>query len=168
MPQYRSFVPEGGLLPPGEFYMPRLGRLNMGPASPELMERFVARFRALFDAEIYVPKVLRVTSFEKEVADCIHIVTLDKGTGAWKFDSFAPACATRLGVDLSGAEVIDERFEGYGSRFSAELLKVTQRESPVYIGMACYENNRRVLSHHMFIPASNNGRRITQCIIMSA
>lgn len=165
MPQDRSFVPEGGHLPPGEFYLPRLGRLHSGPTRSDLMERFVARFRALFDAEIYVPKVVNLSAFELDVANCVHILVCEVNTGEWRFARFAPKSAESLGQDLTGAKVTDPRFEEYG--FAEILVSLEQSESPVLVTIEHELERNIVTSQHLFIPASNNGRRITHCLVLS-
>jgi hypothetical protein len=73
------FVPDGRPLPPGAYYIPRLGRFGAPQRLPVPVIRFASRLRELFDEETYKPKYLDLTSFG-DLADSIHILTFDQAT----------------------------------------------------------------------------------------
>ena len=158
---------EGGKLRSGYFYIPRLDRLNTSECLPLSMIMFVSQFRPLFDAEIHVPKRLELTEFD-DLADYLHILVLGRTRETWTFQRFAPFSAARIGMDLTGAEVNDQRFAPYNRRLEENLARVVREKSPFYAGTHIDEIGGECVAHRLFIPMSDVGRRITHCILMSA
>ena len=109
--------------------IPRLGQLNAAQHLPVSMSWFVARYRALFDDEIHIPKRLDLSEFG-DLADYLHFLVLGASREVWTFQRFAPFAAARIGLDLTGAEVTDQRFAPYNRRLD-EKLAASSRESPV-------------------------------------
>ena len=109
------FVPQGMTLRRGEFYIPRLGYLEAPPPLRVPISQFIARFRELFDQEIYVPKRLNLTAF-RGLAEYIHILVPTLETDEWTFERFAPACAGCMRLNLTGARISDSRFAPYNLR----------------------------------------------------
>jgi hypothetical protein len=120
------FVPKGRPLQRGEFYIPRLGHLDAPQPLPGTISRFVGQLRLLFDAEIYVPKYLGLTVL-KEFAD--HILVRAQTTDDWIFERFAPACASCMRTDLTGATINDPRLAGHNLQLDEKLASVIGQET---------------------------------------
>ena len=61
--EIKQASPEGSKLWSKNFYIPRLGLLNIDQHLPVLMSRFVAKLRALFDAGIQISKRVEFSEF---------------------------------------------------------------------------------------------------------
>ena len=159
------FVPNGGSLRHGEFYIPRLGQLDAPRRVPVAIGEFIIRFRALFNSEIYIPKCLDMSALGN-LADYVHILVRTQATNEWTFERFAPACAACMGMDLSGAKVSDARLAPYDLRLDEKLARLARQETPLY-GKTRVNTRNRVLSvHWLFVPMSNTGQIITHCLLM--
>ncbi|MGA3399638.1 MAG: hypothetical protein ABSC95_10495 [Acetobacteraceae bacterium] len=161
------FVPKGRSLQPGEFYIPRLGQLDAPQPLPGPIGRFVALFRVLFDAEIYVPKCLDLAAF-RDLADSIHILVRTQATDEWIFERFAPACAACMGMDLTGAKASDAHLARYNLRLGETLARLIRQETPIYGNARVRTPGGRRTMHWLFVPMSNTGQIITHCLIMFA
>lgn len=159
------FVSKGRSLRPGEFYIPRLGELDVPRYAPRSIGRFIALFRALFDTEIYVPKCLDLNAL-RDLADYIHILVRTWATDEWTFERFAPACAACTGTDLTGAKVSDTRLAPYNLQLDEMLARLVRQEAPFY--GSTQAPNGRLTVHGLFVPMSDTGQTITHCLIMSA
>jgi hypothetical protein len=157
---------EGGKLRSGYFYIPRLGQLNAPSYFPVLMSRFVARYRALFDEEFHIPKRLELSEFG-DLADHLHVLVLDTTRDTWMFERFAPFSATRAGVDMTGAEVNDQRFAPFNRRLDEKLARLLREKAPFYVGTELQEIGGERVAHRLLIPMSDVGRPITHCLLMS-
>ena len=162
----RASLPEGSKLPSGNFYIPRLSQLNTAQHLSVLMSRFVAQYRALFDDEIHIPKRLELSEFG-DLADHLHILVLGASREIWTFQRFAPFAAARIGVDLTGAKVTDQRFAPYNRRLDEKLARLLREKAPFYVGTHVDEIGGERVAHRLFIPMSDVGRLITHCILMS-
>ena len=162
----RATPPEDGKLRSGDFYIPRLGQLNAAQHLPVSMSRFVARYRALFDDEIHMPKRLDLSEF-RDLADYLHILVLGASREVWTFQRFAPFAAARIGLDLTGAKVTDQRFAPYNRRLDEKLVRLLREIAPFYVGTHVDEIGGERMVHRLFIPMSDVGRLITHCILMS-
>jgi hypothetical protein len=129
----RATLPEDVKLRSGYFYIPRLGQLNAAQQLPVLMSRFVAQYRALFDDEIRIPKRAEVSEFG-DLADHLHILVLEASREAWRYQRFAPFSAARIGVDLTGARINDQRFVPYSRRLDEKLARLLRKKAPFYVG----------------------------------
>ncbi len=161
------FVPKGKSLPPGKFYIPRLGHLDAPQPLPGRISRFVAQFRVLFDAEIYVPKCLDLTALS-DFADYIHILVRTPATDEWAFERFAPACAACMGTDLTGAKLSDAQLARYNLQLDEKLGRLIRQEAPLYGTTRLHTPHGRRTVHWLFVPMSNTGQTITHCLIMLA
>ena len=128
MLQNRADRLEGGKLRSGYFHIPRLGQLNAPIYLPVLMSRFVAWYRALFDDEFHIPKRLDLSEFG-DLADHLHVLVLDSTRNSWRFERFAPFSAARARVDMTDAEVNDQRFAPFNRRLDREARASPPRES---------------------------------------
>ena len=162
----RVSLPEDGKLRSGNFYIPRLGQLNAAQHLPVLMSRFVAQYRASFDDEIHIPKRLELSEFG-DLADHLHILVLGASRETWTFQRFAPFAAARIGVDLTGAKVTDQRFAPYNRRLDEKLARLLREKAPFYVGTHMDEIGGERVAHRLFIPMSDVGRLITHCMLMS-
>lgn len=124
---------EGGKLPSGYFYIPRLGRLNAPGYLPVFMSRFVARCRALLDDEFHIPKRLDLSEFG-DLADHLHLLVLDTTRDNGRFERFAPFSAARVGLDMTDAEVNDQRFAPFNHRLDEKLARLLRENAPFYVG----------------------------------
>lgn len=161
------FVPRGKRLQQGEFYIPRLGRLDTPHPLPGPISRFIAQFRVLFDAEIYVPKYLDLSAF-KDFAGDIHILARMPTADDWIFERFAPACASCTGIDLTGGTISDPRLAGYNLQLDEKLACLVRQEAPLYGSTRVHTPRHRLMVHWLFVPMSNTGAIITHCLIMLA
>jgi hypothetical protein len=161
------FVPRGGPLRPGEFYIPRLGHLDAPQPLPGAIRRLVAQLRSLFDAEIYVPKYLDLNAL-KDFADYIHILVRAHTTDDWTFERFAPACASCMSIDLTGASISDPRLAEYDLRLDEKFASVIRREVPLYGNTRVRTPRHKLKVHWLLVPMSNTGKTITHCLIMMA
>lgn len=161
------FVPKGIALRRGEFYIPRLGYLEAPRRLPVPISQFIARFRELFDQEIYVPKRLDLTAF-RGLADHIHILGRTLETDEWTFERFAPACAECMKLDLTGAKISDARFVPYNLRLDERFAQLARQENPLYGRTRVTMLHRILTVHWLFVPMSNTGQIITHCLLMSA
>jgi hypothetical protein len=157
---------EGGKLRSGYFYIPRLGQLNAPIYLPVLMSRFVARYRALFDDEFHIPKRLDLSEFG-DLADHLHILVLDTTRNSWRFERFAPFSAARAEVDMTDAEVNDQRFAPFNRRLDEKLARLLREKAPFYVGTELKEIGGERVAHRLLVPMSDVGRRITHCLLMS-
>jgi hypothetical protein len=157
---------EGGKPRSGYFYIPRLGQLNAPIYLPVLMSSFVARYRALFDDEFHIPKRLDLSEFG-DLADHLHILVLDTARNSWRFERFAPFSAARAGVDVTDAEVNDQRFAPFNRRPDEKLARLLREKAPFYVGTELKEIGGEHLAHRLLVPMSDVGRRITHCLLMS-
>lgn len=157
---------EGGKLRSGHFYIPRLDRLDTSECLPLSMIMFVSQFRLLFDAEVHVPKRLELATFE-ELADYLHILVLGRTRETWKFERFAPFSAARARMDMTGADVNDQRFAPYNRRLKEKLARLLREKSPFYVGTHMDEIGGECVAHRLFIPMSDVGQPITHCLLMS-
>jgi hypothetical protein len=148
------------------FFIPRLDRLDTSECLPLSIIVFVSQFRPLFDAEEHVPKLLDLAEFGY-LADYLHILALGETRQTWTFERFAPFSAVRVGVDLSGAEVNDPRFEPFNQRLDAKLARLLREKVPFYVGTDVDEMEGERVAHRLLIPMSDVGRRITHCLLMS-
>lgn len=161
------FVSKGRPLRQGEFYLPRLGHLDAPHPLPGLISRFVAQLRLLFDAEIYVPKYLDLSAF-KDFENYIHILVRAQVTDDWTFERFAPACASCMGMDLTGAKVSDAHLARYNLRLDEELARLIREETPFYSKAQAHTSHGDLTVHWLCVPMSNTGQTITHCLVMSA
>jgi hypothetical protein len=157
---------EGRKLQSGHFYIPRLDQLDTSEGLPLSMILFVWQFRALFDAEVHVPKRLELAEFG-DLTDHIHILALGGTRETWTFKRFAPFSAARVGLDMTGAEVNDQRFAPYNRRLDEKLGRLLREKAPFYVGTHMDEIGGERLAHRLFIPMSDVGRLITHCLLMS-
>jgi hypothetical protein len=162
----QATLPEDVKLRSGYFYIPRLGQLNGAQRLPVLMSRFVAQHRALFDDEIHIPKRLELSEFGG-LADHLHVLALGGSRETWTFQRFALVSAARIGADLTGAEVTDQRFAPYNRRLDEKLARLLHEKAPFYVSTHVDEIGGERLAHRLFIPMSDVGRLITHCILMS-
>jgi len=123
--------------------------------------------RLLFDAEIYVPKYLDLNAL-KDFADHIHILVRTQATDDWVFERFAPACASCMCVDLTGAAISDPRLAKYNLPLDEKLALLLQQEAPSYGSTRVQTPRRNLMVHWLFVPMSNTGTAITHCMIMLA
>jgi hypothetical protein len=160
------FVSQSRPLQPGEFYIPRLGRIDAAFRLPVVVSQFTEQFRILFDAEIYVSKRLDLNAFGG-LGDFIHILARIQSTDAWTFERFAPACTACIGTDLTGSGVSDARLAPYHLRLDEKLAHLVREETPLYgrtrVNSACH----KFTFHWLFVPMSNTGQIITHCLLMS-
>ena len=150
----------------GYFYIPRLDQLNAPTYLPVLMSRFVARYRALFDDEFHIPKRLELSDFG-DLADHLHLLALDTTRNTWTFERFAPFSAVRAGVDMTGAEVNDQRFAPFNRRLDEKLARLLREKAPFYVGTELQEIGGERVAHRLLIPMSDVGRPITHRLLMS-
>ena len=162
----RASLAEDGKLQNGYFYVPRLGQLNTAQHLPVLMSCFVAQYRALFDDEIHIPKRLELSEFG-DLAGHLHVLALGASRETWTFRRFAPVSAARIGTDLTGTEVTDQRFAPYNRRLDEKFARLLREKAPFYVGTPVDEIGGERLVHRLFIPMSDVGRLITHCILMS-
>jgi len=161
------FVPKGRPLRQGEFYIPRLGHLDAPQPLPDPISQFASRLRSLFDAEIYVPKFLDLSAL-REFADYVHILVRAPATNDWVFERFAPACASCIGIDLTGAMICDQRLAQYDLQLDAKLACLTRQEAPLCGTTRVHIRRKNLTVHWLFVPMSNTGEAITHCLIMLA
>jgi hypothetical protein len=83
------------------------------------------------------------------------------------FVRFAPFSAARVGLDMTGAEVNDQRFAPYNRRLDEKLARLLREKAPFYVGTHMDEIEGERVAHRLFIPKSDVGRLITHCILMS-
>jgi hypothetical protein len=131
------------------------------------ISEFVARFRALFDAEIYKPKYLDLTALGG-LADNIHILARTHASDEWIFQRFAPACAACMGMDLTGAKISDPHLAPYNVRLDEKLARLARQEAPLYGKTRLNTPDRGFIVHWLFVPMSNTGQIITHCLLMLA
>ena len=124
----RAVSLENEKLRSGYFYLPRLGELNAPAYLPVLMSRCLARYRALFDDEFHIPKRLELSEFG-DLADRLHVLALDTTGNNWTFERFAPFSAARAGVDMTGAEVNDQRFAPFNRRLNEKLARLLREKT---------------------------------------
>jgi hypothetical protein len=158
---------EGGKLRSGLFYIPRLDRLDTSQCLPLSIIMFISRFRTLFDAEVHVPKRLELAEFG-DLADYLHILVLGTTRKTWTFERFAPFSAARAGVDMTGAEVNDQRFAPFNRRLEEKLARLLREQAPFYVRTNVDEIGGERVAHRLLIPMSDVGRPITHCLLMSA
>ena len=161
------FVANGEALRPGEFYIPRVGHLDVPRALPVPLIRFAARFRELYDAEIHVPKSLDMSAFE-DLADYVHILVQAQATDEWTFERFAPAFAACMGMDLTGAKVGHASLAPYDLRLDERLAHLARQERPLFGKTRVSAPGRPLTIHWLFIPMSNTGQIITHYLLMTA
>ena len=149
-----------------EFYIPQLARFHRPVPLPVLTSRFVADFRTLFTADVFVPKRLDLGAFGL-TANYIHILAHDNNSRDWIFERFAPAYSERIGIDLTGADVNDPRFAPYNLRLDMKLDRLLREQRPFYIATHVDELGGERISHRILVPMSKNGRQITHCLLMS-
>jgi hypothetical protein len=154
---------EGGKLRSRYFYIPRLGQLNAPIYLPVWMSRFVARYRALFDDKFHIPKRLDLSE-SGDVADHLHVLVLDTTRNTWRFERFAPFSAAWAGVDMTDAEVNDQRFVPFNRRLDEKLARPLREKPPFYVGSELKEIGSERVAHRLLIPMSDVGRRITHCL----
>jgi hypothetical protein len=160
------FVPQGKPLQSGEFYIPRLSQPRTARTLPASMSRFIARFRARFDAEIYVPKCLDLSVFESS-AHHIHIVARGGASmNTWTFERFAPAWVDCLQISMTNRDITDARLAPYNLRLEDELAKVIMRETPLHCCKTVHAPDGMRMAHFLFIPMSNTGQIITHCLLL--
>jgi hypothetical protein len=160
------FVPQGKPLQLGEFYIPRLVQPRIARTPPASMSRFITRFRARFDEEIYVPKCLDLTVFGN-TAHHVHILARgDSRMNTWTFERFAPAWVDCLQLTLTGRDVTDVRLAPYNLRLDEELPKVILRETPLHCCKTIHTPAGMRMAHFLFIPMSNTGGIITHCLML--
>jgi hypothetical protein len=139
---------EGGKLRSGYFYIPRLGQLNAPNYLPVLMSRFVARYRALFDDEFHIPKRLELSEFG-DLADHLHFLALGRTRETWTFERFAPFSTARTGVDMTGAQINDQRFAPFNRRLDEKLARLLREKAPFYVGTELQELGGECVAHHL-------------------
>jgi len=161
----RSSRPEYGKLRSGNFYILRLGQLNTAQHLPVLMSWFVAQYRASCDDAIHMPKRLELSEFG-DLADHLHILVLGASRETWTFQRFAPFSAARIGADLTGAEVTDQRFAPYHRRLDEKLARLLREKAPFYVSTRMDEIGGERVAHRLCIPMSDVGRLITHCTLM--
>jgi hypothetical protein len=79
-------------------------------------------------------------------------------------------CATglhRIGVDLTGEKVTDQRFAPYNRRLDEKLVRLLREKARVYVGTHVDEIEGKHVAHRLFIPMSDVGRLITPRILVS-
>jgi hypothetical protein len=162
----RAALLEGEKLQSGYFYIPRLGQLNAPSYLPVLMSRFVARYRTLFDDGFHIPKRLELSEFG-DLADRLHVLVLDTTGDNWTFERFAPFSAARAGVDMTSADVNDQRFAPFNRRLDEKLARLLREKAPFYAGTELKEIGGERVAHRLFIPMSDGRRPITHCLLMS-
>jgi hypothetical protein len=143
-----------------------LDQLNAPNYLPVLMSRFVARYRALFDDEFHIPKRLELSEFGA-FADHLHVLVLDTTRNTWTFERFAPFSRVRAGVDMTGAEVNDQRFAPFNRHLDETLARLLREKAPFYVGTELQEIGGECVAHRLLIPMSDVGRPITHCLLMS-
>jgi len=161
------FVPKGLPLRRGEFYIPRLGHLDAPPSLPGPISGFIARFRLLFDSEIYVPKYLDLSAL-RDFADCINILVRAPKSGDCIFERFAPACASCMGMDLTGTTISDPRLASYNLQLDEKFVCLVRQEAPLYGNTRVHTPRHKLMVHWLFVPMSNTGAAITHCLIILA
>ena len=163
-----DFVPDARPLGPGEVYMPPLGRHVLPLDAPVQMIRFAARFRALFESEINVPKELDIDAQFGSVADHLHFNKRDlAGTNTWRFQRFAPAWALRIGQDLTGESVLDERYAPFNTRLLEMLEQAVERGMPFYAANYLAGTGVPQMVHRLLIPVSTTASTITHCLVFT-
>ena len=79
-------------------------------------------------------------------------------------------CATRLhriGVDLTGEKVTDQRFAPYNRRLDEKPARLLREKAAVYVGTHVDEIEGERVAHRLFIPMSDVGRPVTPCTLVS-
>jgi hypothetical protein len=134
--------------------------------APIHLVRFAGRFRSVFDAELNVPKRFNVKEQFGALADHLHINVRDLATETWRFERFAPAWSARLGQDLTGESVLDQRYAPYNTRLEDKLRQAVQREMPFYAATHV-EGPHGELVHRLLIPMSTSDQVITHCLVFT-
>jgi hypothetical protein len=160
------FVPQGGPLHSGEFYIPRLGQPRTARTLPASMSRFITRFRAKYDAEIYAPKCLDLSAFGN-AGHHVHILARGGASmNTWTFERFAPAWVDCLRITLTGRDITDARLAAYNLRLEEELPKVILQERPLHCCRMVHAPDGLRMAHFLFIPMSSMGEIITHCLLL--
>jgi hypothetical protein len=161
----RAALPDDAKLRSGYSYIPRIGQLNAARHLPVLMSRFMAQYRASFDDEIHMPKRLELSEFG-DLANHLHILVHGASRDIWTFQRFVPFAAARMGMDLTGANVTDQRFAPYNWRLDGKLARLLREKAPFYVGTHVDEIGGESVAHRLFIPMSDVGRSITHRILV--
>ena len=161
------FVPKGRPLRLGEFYIPRLSHSHFPQSLPGPIRGLIARFRSLFDSEIYVPKHLGLSAL-RDFRDFINILVRASKTDDWISERFAPACASCMGMDLTGATIGDPRLASYNRELDEKLACLVRQEASLYGNARVHTPRHKLMVHWLLVPMSNTGAAITYCLIMLA
>lgn len=156
---------QGGL-EPGWFYIAKLGRFERPIPIPVAMSRFVAQFRAEYDCSIDRPRRLDLSVFG-DVADHIHVLARDRKRNSWVFERFAPSYASRIGMDLTGADIRDVRFAPYNLRLDLKLDRLLGEGRPFYVPTRIEQLAGERISHRLRIPMSIEKTTISHCLLMA-
>ena len=153
-----------GSLQPGWFYIPELGPFARPIPIPVAISRFVAQFRAEYAGSVDWPRQLDLTAFG-DIADYVHVLARDRNS--WTFERFAPSYASRIGTDLTGADIRDARFAPYNFRLDLKLKRLLAERRPFYVPTRIDELGGERISHRLLIPMSIDKTSISHCLLMS-
>jgi hypothetical protein len=149
----------------GQFYIPRLDRLDTSGCLPLPMILFVAQFRAMYDGGDGVPAHLELSAFE-ESAGHIHLLGRAESGSEWRFERFAPISAARVRVDLTGAVVNDHRLAPHNRGLGPKLDRLSRDGLPFHICTPTNQTEGDGVSHRLFIPMGKRSDAITHCLLM--
>jgi hypothetical protein len=155
-----------GCLEPGWFYIPKLGPFARPNPIPVAVSRFVAQFRAEYDENVDRPRRLDLSVFG-DIAHHVHILRRDCERNLWIFERFAPSYASRIGTDLTGADIRDARFAPYNLRLDLKLERLLSEQQPFYVPTRIEELGGERISHRLLIPISIDKTTISHCLLMS-
>ena len=147
------------------FYFSKLGPFARPIPIPVAMSRFVAQFRAEYDGNIDEPRRLDLGIFG-ELADYIFLLARDWERSSWSFERFAPSYVRRIGADLTGADIRDDRFAPYNLRLDLKLARLLADQKPFYAPTRIEELGGERISHRLFIPMSIDKVALSHCLMM--
>jgi hypothetical protein len=159
---------EPGRLGHGWFFIPNLGPFARPNPIPVSMSRFVAQFRAADGGSADRPRRLDLTVFG-DIADHVHVLARDgdREQNSWTFERFAPSYTSRIGTDLTGADIRDARFAPYNHRLDLKLERLLGERRPFYVPTRVDELGGERISHRLLIPMSIDKTTISHCLLMS-
>ena len=152
-------------LEPGWFYIPKLCPFERPIPIPVAMSRFVTKFRAEYYGGADQARRLDLSVFG-DVADHVHVLARDRKRNSWTFDRFAPSYASRIGTDLTGADIRDARFAPYNLRLDMKLERLLGERKPIYVPTRIEELGGERVSHRLLIPMSIDRSSISHCLLM--
>jgi hypothetical protein len=130
------------------------------------MSRFVAQFCAAYGGSADRPRRLDLTVFG-DITDHVHVLARDRDRNLWTFERFAPSYASRIGTDLTGADIRDARFAPYNLRLDLKLERLLGERRPFYVPTRIDELGGESTSHRLLIPMSIDKTTISHCLLMS-